>query len=114
MHDSEKIGQTKGFHLRKEINNFNALNKSRNVWAFSDKKDYISSNIPQHPDSFNSLHQGTTLIDIYDASCEDFATAQSNSINPIQDMAQLNSSHQSPIKEVESCEKQSSHVRSMI
>ena len=42
---------------------------------------------------------------MYDASCEDSAMAQSNSINPIQDTAQLNSSHQSPIKEVESCEK---------
>ena len=47
----------------------------------------------------------TLLIDMYDASCEDSTTAQSNSINPIQDTTQLNSSHQSLIKEVESCEK---------
>ena len=53
MHDLEKIGQTKGFRLRQETNNFNAPNKSLNVQAFSDKKDYISSNIPQHPDSLN-------------------------------------------------------------
>ena len=53
MHDLEKIGQTKGFRLRQETNNFDAPNKSLNVQAFSDKKDYISSNIPQHPDSLN-------------------------------------------------------------
>lgn len=67
MHDLEKISQPKGFHLRKETDNSNIPNKSLNVRAFSDKKDCISSNIPQHPNSLNSLDRGTTLIDMYDA-----------------------------------------------